>query len=225
MSQFRVCFVQGIIHWHVDWGILHQSIGALGGRHLPMGLVARCPSTSIVITMPNLLGTRWSVEHFLHHLSGFGVQPIFGPSKTILSVLGILRLSLNPNSACFTVVATDVSSNLQLVATWTANGVAKLLEVLKLQSGPTGHHWGSDWLGIDVLDWVVRKSDIDRRRPCTLQDILPVCYLHRVDARWVVRLIIWQNPDRGTGKYSFLGGHELLSSLTVDANGESGAPF
>ena len=121
-----------------------------------------------------------------------------------------------------------LSLNVQLVATWTANSVANLLKVLRLEAGSPGHHWGSDWLGIDVLGWVVPKSDIDRRRPRALQDILSVCDLHHVDARWVVRLIIWQSPACGArdkGKYAFFSGHQILGSSTVDANEESCAPL
>ena len=58
----------------------------------------------------------------LHDLNGFGVQSVLGTSKTMFSMLGFLQLSLNPNFASFADIAPDISSNLQLVATRTANG-------------------------------------------------------------------------------------------------------
>ena len=129
--------------------------------------------------MPNLLRTRWPVDHFLYHLSGLGVQSIFSPSETILPTLGLLQLSLSPNSTRFAVVAPDISSNLQPVATWTANSVAKLLEILGTESGSPGHNGVSDWLSVCVLGWVVRKSDIDRRRPCTLMIVAPTVLIEK----------------------------------------------
>ena len=117
-------------------------------------------------------------------------------------MLGFLQLSLKSISACLVVFASGVCSNLQLIATVAASGVTKLLTVLRLEPGPPGHHWVSDRLSIDVLDWVIPKSDSDRCRPRVFQPILSVRDLHHIDACKVVCLIIGQTPDCGTGEYT-----------------------